>query len=118
MSGSPIKLPNDSLDAVIIWIGIFGVVFIISFILFEYLRTRKSFKKVYYARIMVGHSSIEYPSGYLGWIRALFKVKDSTIFNEIGLDATMYLQFLEMSFLLLSIITILVFAVLLPGLEY
>ena len=108
-------ITSDTLDGVLIWIGIFGAIITFTFLLFEYLRNKRSFKKVYYARIMVNESLIPFPTGRFGWIKALFKVDDKIILKEIGLDAKMYLQFLEMSFLLLSIITILIFAVLLPG---
>jgi hypothetical protein len=109
------KLPDDSLDGVLIWMAIFSSIFVVSILLFEFVRLHGKWQKVYYTRVNVLKSVIEVPRTWFGWIGTVFRIPESTIRNEIGLDAYMYLNYLEMCFIILGCITTLIFAVLLPS---
>jgi hypothetical protein len=110
-----VTLPDTSVNGVLIWITMLGVVGLFAVILFEYVRIHPRFRKVYYTRLSNAESTrITLPVAHFGWIRSVFSISEDAVLDEVGVDAVMYLRFLSMCFSLFSILMLILFIVLIP----
>lgn len=113
---SIITLPNESLHGVVIWILSLLTVLLVSVLLFEVLRNKSKFSKVYYTRLEAKSTpTIPHPSNHFGWIKSVFRTNESVVLKDVGLDAVMYLRYLSMCFVLFGILSVIMFTVLIPG---
>lgn len=80
---------------------VFGLVF---FLLFCVLRTR--LRTIYSPRVKLfqntPHAPPPLPPGLFAWIKPLIEINESTVTDVAGLDATMYLRYLYLSFQLFA----------------
>jgi Trk K+ transport system NAD-binding subunit len=110
-----VTLPDTSVNGVLIWITMLGIVALFAVILFEYVRNHPRFQKVYYTRMSNAASTrIAVPVSHFGWIRSVFSISEEAVLDEVGLDAVMYLRFLAMCFSLFAILMFILFIILIP----
>ena len=92
---------------------LFGGLF---FLLFCVLRTR--LRAIYSPRVRLlrgtAHAPPLLPPGFFAWIKPLILLDEASITTTAGLDATMYLRFLYLSFQLFAAASVLGCGVILP----
>jgi hypothetical protein len=110
-----LNIADNSVDGVLLWIAIFIVISIICVFLFENLRKRPHLKNIYYSKILLDtRSRIPIPKCLIEWIKIIYNTTHSTVEIEAGLDALIFLKFLEMCFTLLCSILLLMLLVVIP----
>ena len=104
-----------STGAVVSSLVINGVVFVVSIIGFLTLRPR--FKKVYQPKSYLGPEDErvpEQPSSMFGWIKPWLKISKYEILDKQGLDAFMFLEYLELMIFAFVPIFFLTWVILMP----
>lgn len=92
---------------------ILGVIFLFCFCLF-----RTKFPAIFTPRLLwlnIEKREInKLPSGWLNWLPALWRISDSSILHDVGMDALVYLKFLKLGFQLFALLSILGLFILVP----
>ncbi|KAJ3409588.1 hypothetical protein HDV05_004332 [Chytridiales sp. JEL 0842] len=86
--------------SVVLLVVAFGVTFL-CILLYEIMRRRKSLHRILYTRVEACRRETPAISNHLfGWMKTVIAVPETFVIEKIGLDATMFLRFLRMSFFL------------------
>ncbi|KAJ3348291.1 hypothetical protein HDU83_001421, partial [Entophlyctis luteolus] len=90
---------DPSVSGTLILLAMCLAVLISSFALFEGLRHKKVFAKLYYTRIESSRKEApDVPEKIFGWITLALYTPESFFVEKVGLDAAMFLRYLHMSF--------------------
>ncbi|KAJ9053241.1 hypothetical protein DSO57_1026187 [Entomophthora muscae] len=81
----------------------------------EALRARPDFRHLFSARSYLSKSTSPLQSPkFLGWVSDIWKIEETFILHNIGLDAVLYLRFLKMLLQIVGLMVISVMPILLP----
>ena len=110
-----ISLPSNDATGVFAWLGLLGVIGLISIVIFELTRQLSKFKHVFYTRLVdVQTTNLLQPRKYFEWISVVYHTPEYVVLDEVGVDAVMYLRYLYMSFYLFSALGIVLCVILIP----
>ncbi|KAJ3021524.1 UNVERIFIED_CONTAM: hypothetical protein HDU68_009591 [Siphonaria sp. JEL0065] len=95
-----------------------AVISIVCVLIHEVLRRQKVFFKLFYTRVEAcRRESPDVPDTLFGWVKTAIFIPESYIVEKVGLDATMFLRFLKMSFIQFLGLTLVVTPIL-TGINY
>ncbi|KAI0243766.1 hypothetical protein L0F63_000698 [Massospora cicadina] len=81
----------------------------------EALRNRPDFRHLFSARCYLTRSASPPPSQkFLGWVVDVWRVEETFILHNVGLDAVLYLRFLKMLLQIVGLMVVSVMPILLP----
>ncbi|KAI9326012.1 hypothetical protein BDR26DRAFT_1013593 [Obelidium mucronatum] len=109
---------DPSVQGTIVLALVATIISIACVLIHEILRRQKIFFKLFYTRVEACRKeSPDVPDSLFGWVKTAIFIPESYIVEKVGLDATMFLRFLKMSFIQFLGLTLVVTPIL-TGINY
>ena len=113
-----VTLSEYNLSGVLVWSGLLLVIGFFCIIVFEIVRHNSKYFQVYYTRLINPNSPRNHPKKLFEWIYWVFREREDTVLDQVGLDAVMFLRYLQMCFQFFSTIAVVLCIILIPVNSY
>ncbi|ORY37990.1 DUF221-domain-containing protein [Rhizoclosmatium globosum] len=99
-STGPFYVADPTVQGTVVLAFVSFLVCLVCIFVYEVLRHHKVFFKLFYTRVEACRKEApDVPDGWFGWVKTAVMTPESYIVEKVGLDATMFLRFLRMSFI-------------------